>query len=141
MTNKHILCQDDLEPTKTERQAIIDDLEAKNAEWVARGLLERDVPQYAELAFRRHRSQAYQVLLAPYFEAALDQVRAQKEATLSPEDYRTTTMAAQERLHAATGIKAPERRLTPEILDLIGHQPVMTAGENRTAGIDGDDTQ
>jgi hypothetical protein len=125
MTKKRNLSQADLEPTEAECQAIIDDLVAKNAERVAQGLKEKDVTQFAELAFRRHRSQAYRDLLSPYLEAALDQVRTQKGATLSPEDYRTTTAAAQEQLHAATGIEAPERRLTSEILDLLGHQPIM----------------
>ncbi len=59
MTNQPILSQADLDPTKAEQQAIIDDLVAKNVERAAQVLPHRNLAQYAELDFVRHRARAY----------------------------------------------------------------------------------
>jgi hypothetical protein len=139
MKNKRMLSQTDLEPTKTEQQAIIDDLIAKNVERAAQGLPQRSVAQYAELAFVRHRARAYQDLLDPYLEATLDQARARKGHGLSPLDYRTATADAQEQLRAATGIVAPVGKMKPETFNLIGHKPMKSTSGQSAAMVGNDD--
>lgn len=128
MTNRQIPSQADLEPTNAEREIIIAKLVSQNLDRAERGLPEREVQEYAELGFAKHRAQAYQVLLKPYLEAALKDIEPdQFGRTAAPSDYRQAVKMAQEQLSVATGIVSPSRRMKPDVLELIGHQPARGA--------------
>jgi hypothetical protein len=123
MTNNPIFAQADLEPTESERQKIMDDLVARNAERAAQGLPARDVAMMFELGLARHRAQKYQALLGPNLEVCLHEIQPPGGNGLSPADYRKAVAKAEKQLLDATGIASPKSTMVSGVADMARHRP------------------